>query len=131
MCSTLATVKRQKRLRRNSSDCWLRFGRLSLEKRDFGGGMVMTSEMCSEYLEGGDRLSGVDFGNVEDKALRVARGSEESGVAGDLSQGKGRDLARDLADRHRSDRQDDLARLLVFDHLGLVLQAQVERWKSG
>jgi hypothetical protein len=34
-----ATVKRQKRLRRNSSDCWLRFGRLSLENLDLGGGM--------------------------------------------------------------------------------------------
>src|ERR1700761_6516510 len=79
----------------------------------------------------GDVLSGVDLGHVEDKAFRVSRRGEEPGVAGDLSQGKGRDLARDLADGHRADRQDDLAGMLVFDHLGLVLQAQVERWKSG
>src|SRR5882724_5157344 len=131
MYSTLATVKRQKRLRRNSSDCWLRFGRLSLEKRDFGGGMVYLWNVFRLNAEIGESVSGVDLGHVEDQPPAVARGGDESSEVRDLPQGECRDRASDLADGHRAHHQLKLAGLLVFHHLGVVLQAQIERRKPG
>src|SRR5574337_1962477 len=131
MCSTPATVKRQKRLRLNSSDWVLRRGRRSLLNL-FGPGMLDSCGMLLKSLKRKSEKSiGLEIQHMEHELAAAAPRRQEAGEPPRAADALAGDPLGRGAERHGPDRRLHLPPLTGLALLRRVLETEVHRGQAG
>src|SRR5574337_393598 len=131
MCSTPATVKRQKRLRLNSSDWVLRRGRRSLLNR-FGPGMLDSCGMLLKSLKRKSEKSiGLEIQYVEYELAVTAFRRQKAGEPPRAADALASDPLGRGAERHGTDRRLHLPLLACLALLRRMLETEVHRGQAG